>query len=517
MVPEDLKSEYSEILMQFLEKHGEKELLAAHDLGRSLVEQGVPVEEIGTLHEDALGALNTTTDRAKIPDNEDWASPVLMEVLMAYGLAFREKVASLESNRKALEESEQRFKDFADCASDWFWEMDADLRLSFLSSSFEQVSEGASPKQFLGKTQQDLGWADTDHDKWLLYTEDLAAHRAIKDFHYLFMTPKGNERHWSISGRPVFNAEGSFTGYRGVGRDVTEKRKAENELEVYRNHLETMVVERTAEIDRQAEQLERALEQEQKNNTLQREFVALVSHEFRTPLAIIDGAAQRIERRKGKLTPEDLKPRVAKIRSAVQRMTDLIESVLSIARLDAGKIEMESQRIDLAALVTEVCQRHQEISKEHAITTDVDSLALPYWGDPKLLDQVFTNLVSNAIKYSPGATEVEVRGRCEHDHAVISVRDHGLGIPENEIPKLFERYFRATTSTGIAGTGIGLNLVKELVEMHDGHICVESAHGKGTTFTVSLPIRTSVEENKDQGRVDEVEKFHEDKGSYAIT
>ena len=335
-------------------------------------------------------------------------------------------ISERKSQERALYDSELRFKDFAGAASDWFWEMDTELRLSYLSGSFEQISEGARRDKFLGMTLQELCWVDTDHNKWQDHDADLSAHKPIKDFQFVFMTPRENEQYWSISGRPVFDVDGEFLGYRGVGQDITEKTKAQEELEAYGDHLEVLVDERTEELARQAEQLEVALVQEQKHNTLQREFVAMVSHEFRTPLAIIDGAAQRVERRKDKVTPAELSRRVVKIRNAVTRMADLIESVLSFARLDAGKMEKKGQEVDLARLVTEICQRQQEISTEHAISVDIAESGLSVWGDPKLLDQVFTNLVSNAVKYSPSDPRIEVRGWMKDDYAVVTVRDYGL-------------------------------------------------------------------------------------------
>ena len=146
---------------------------------------------------------------------------------------------------------------------------------------------------------------------------------------------------------------------RDTRRELEEKNQ---ELAAHRDHLEEKVAERTAEVQRQAEQLAQALQKEQELNTLQREFVSLVSHEFRTPLTIIDGAAQRLVRRKDKMTPEDLVARTGKIRAAVHRMTGLIESTLYASRLDAGKIRMERQPCDLKALVRDVCARQAEIS-----------------------------------------------------------------------------------------------------------------------------------------------------------
>jgi len=398
----------------------------------------------------------------------------------------------------ALNESERRFKDFADAASDWFWEMDEKFRFSYLSNSFTQISDGVYPEDVVGKTRAELGWAETEFHKWEMHQIVLDAHKPFKDFHYFFLTPRGDERRWSVSGRPVFEQDGVFKGYRGVGRDVTEETRAQEELANYRDHLETLVSERTEEVELQAQKLEKALKQEKKHNVMQREFVAMVSHEFRTPLAIIDGTAQRIARRVDKMGGGELLKRTSKIRDAVVRMTDLIESTLSSARMEAGTIEIQAKKVNLASLVKVICARQQEITPSHTISVDVDALSSPVWGDAKLLDQVFTNLLSNAVKYAPESPQVTVKGTMKSGQIFLSVSDSGLGIPETDVPKLFKRYFRAGTSTGIAGTGIGLSLVKELVEMHDGQVIVKSKEGEGSTFTVRLPVYEPVQSMRDE-------------------
>ena len=272
-------------------------------------------------------------------------------------------------------------------------------------------------------------------------------------------------------------------------RDTRRQLEEKNlELGAHRDHLEEKVAERTAEVQRQAERLAQALQKEQELNTLQREFVSLVSHEFRTPLTIIDSAAQRLVRSKDKMTAEDLATRTGKIRAAVRRMTGLIESTLYASRLDAGEIRMEPRPCDLKALVREVCARQAEISKFHDIRVDVDGLPEEIHADAGLLDQVFTNLLSNAVKYAPNDPRIEVKGWTDGTFAALSVCDHGVGIPADDLPRMFERFFRARTSAGIGGTGIGLNLVKRLVEMHTGTTKVDSVEGQGSVFTVRLPI-----------------------------
>ncbi|WP_193369706.1 sensor histidine kinase [Pelagibius marinus] len=245
----------------------------------------------------------------------------------------------------------------------------------------------------------------------------------------------------------------------------------------------------TAEQQQQTLRLSNALEKEREYNALHREFVSMVSHEFRTPVAIIDGAAQRIERRVGKDTEDQLRERTGKIRSAVVRMIELIDSTLSVSRMEAGTIELEAAECDFAALLREVCQRQQEIAKHHKIDLTIADLPSRILIDAKRMDQVLTNLLSNAVKYAPDAPDIAVKAGTVGRNVVVSVRDRGLGIPEAEMPKLFEKFFRASTSAGIPGTGIGLHLVKHLVELHDGNITVDSTEGKGSTFSVTIPTR----------------------------
>jgi signal transduction histidine kinase len=239
---------------------------------------------------------------------------------------------------------------------------------------------------------------------------------------------------------------------------------------------------------RYRESLEAALAEERRLSRLQGEFVSMVSHEFRTPLAIIDGTAQRLIRRKDTVAPDEVLSRSQKIRNAVTRMTDLIDVTLYASRLDAGKIECLFAPCDLAALLARCVERQAEISPTHQISVDVSELPAQIHADQRLLEQVFTNVLSNAVKYAPGNPHIEVQGRSNAARVVISIRDFGVGIPAKELPRLFERYFRASTSAGIPGTGIGLNLVKRLVEMHGGSVDISSSEGNGTTFIVHLPV-----------------------------
>ncbi len=240
----------------------------------------------------------------------------------------------------------------------------------------------------------------------------------------------------------------------------------------------------------QAEKLEKALDREKELNGLQRQLVSLVSHEFRTPLAIIDGNAHRVARKVDQIVPEHLTRSMQTIRSSITRLTNLMESVLSVSKLDEGRIKFAPAPCDVGQMIVEVCAEYQQISAQHSLVVDVDRFPHEAMVDATLIRQVLSNLISNAIKYSPGGATVRVEGRSadNDDEMVIAVTDQGLGIPENELGRLFERFFRASTSTGISGTGIGLHLVKHVTDLHNGRVEVASRLNEGTTFTLYLPV-----------------------------
>ncbi len=305
-------------------------------------------------------------------------------------------------------------------------------------------------------------------------------------------TPSG--RILEFSGSPIAGG-GSVITY----MDITARRRVELEIRRHRDMLEEAVRQRTSELEEKSQQLEDALEHERQVNKLQRQFVSMASHEFRTPLTVIDGAAQRLARRAGAADPHYVEEKAKQIRSAVDRIVELMESILSAGKLDHGKVAINPMDCRIAEVLEETCNKRQELSPSHNITVLLEDLPETIRADRSAVDQIFTNLLSNAVKYSPGAPDIEVRGWRNGDDVKFSFRDHGLGVDEEDIPHMFERYFRARTSTGIAGTGIGLNLIKQVVELHGGHIELKSKAGVGSTFTVTLPIAGPVSSSLEGG------------------
>jgi two-component system, OmpR family, sensor kinase len=257
---------------------------------------------------------------------------------------------------------------------------------------------------------------------------------------------------------------------------------------VFRNNaIELMESQRT--LARQAALLAEQLAQEQRLALQQRNFVSMASHEFRTPMTIIDGHARRLIKLKDSIGPAEIGERAGKMRSAVLRMTQLIDNLLNSSRLidGGGGQYFHPAEIDVATLLQEVCELHREMVPGARIAERIATAPMRMVGDPKLLFQVFSNLLSNAIKYSPDGGVIAVDAALASDEVVVSIADHGIGIPAGDLDRLFERYHRGSNVSGIVGTGVGLYLVKMVVDMHGGAVAVESTEGEGARFTIRLP------------------------------
>lgn len=364
--------------------------------------------------------------------------------------------------------------------------LDEDLRLTFANHRFyelvdvspEQCPIGCSYVDVLryNATRGDYGPGDVEEQ-----AQERAGHARLFLTHS-FLRERADGTVLEISTSPLATGGGVVTYM-----DVTVRRRAEQELIRHRDRLEEAVRLRTEELALQAEKLAQALEHEKYINSLQRQFVTMTSHEFRTPLAIIDGAAQRMMRKSGGLTAEFVAEKNHQIRSAVARMVELMESFLTAGRLDGG-MKLTISDCPIHDIVLQCATRQSEVSPSHKLHLDIDNLPKMLRGDPLGVNQVFTNLLSNAVKYSPKAPDIYVKGWEADGFAYVSVRDSGVGIDSDDLQKMFQLYFRARTSTGIAGTGIGLNLVKQVVDLHGGEIRVESEKGHGTLFTVKLPV-----------------------------
>ncbi|HYE00566.1 MAG TPA: ATP-binding protein [Alphaproteobacteria bacterium] len=262
-------------------------------------------------------------------------------------------------------------------------------------------------------------------------------------------------------------------------------------VEVFRRNALALDESRTR-LAEQARALEAALETERSLSILQRNFVSMASHEFRTPLTVIDGHARRIVKSGGAMTPDEVAARLGKVRGAVARLMALIGSILDSARLGDGDIRIERTPCDIGAVVRAACEREAEYNDAHAFRLDIEPDLPPVDADRALIEQAVANLAANAVKYSPPGP-IEVTCRRDAEAVVIAVRDHGPGVPDRDRARLFERYFRGSNAGAVAGSGVGLYLVDTIARRHGGAVAFEPAEGGGSRFLLRLPIDTPEE------------------------
>lgn len=380
----------------------------------------------------------------------------------------RSRLERLVEERTAdLERSREMLRSLLNSIPDMIFFKDRDGRYLGCNKAFSAFA-GCPEGELIGRTDTELfapwmadGFRAADRD--VLATGQSVCREewiALPDRHRLLVeTIKA----------PFFGPEGDVLGLVGVARDVTLRHEAEVRLTESKRVLEG------------------ALKRQTELNETQRKFVAMVSHEFRTPLAIVDGAAQLVLRHGTRMDPSDVREHQETIRAAVARARNLIETTLAAASLDAGAIRFMPEPVDLRRMLEELVVQRIALSKNHRILLRIAGALPVLQGDPRLLHQVFNNLLSNAAKYSPAGTDILVTTRAEGNGVIVEVTDYGIGIPSAERTKVFERFFRASTSVGIPGTGIGLNVAKEFIAMHGGDIALTSDDGS-TTFRVRLPV-----------------------------
>jgi signal transduction histidine kinase len=268
------------------------------------------------------------------------------------------------------------------------------------------------------------------------------------------------------------------------------------ELEEYKQELEAKVQERTQELAQKNVLLQTAMKRAQESDRLKAQFLANMSHELRTPLNAIIGFAQvLLDGIDGKITEIQQKDLTAIHNSGTHLLT-LINDILDVAKIEAGRMELHCETIRLEEMIQSVLATTRAIvkGKDLRFLVDVAPDLPPLQADPMRIRQILLNLVSNAVKFTPKGT-VTVKAATTNGSVKVSVADTGIGIRETDIPKLFKefRQLDASTTRDYGGTGLGLALVKRFVEMHGGRVWVESRLGVGSTFSFILPLRQTAE------------------------
>ncbi len=282
--------------------------------------------------------------------------------------------------------------------------------------------------------------------------------------------------------------------YTGFIHDLSKEKEAEQFLKKYTIELEELVENRTKSLKKMLHELEVAkeeanvsLEKEKALNRMKSRFVSMASHEFRTPLSSMQLSAVLIEKYLQTSDNLQILKHLHKIKTAIGSLNSILNDFLSLEKLEAGIVSANYDSFDIVKFSEELTEEMQLITKEDQIiiyqhTGSENDVNL----DQNLLRNCLMNLISNAIKYSGERTLIEFSTAISEDQYVFSVKDNGIGIPEEDQSGLFQPFFRAHNTGNIPGTGLGLNIVQRYVNLMDGKIHFESKSGKGTEFTLSF-------------------------------
>jgi PAS domain S-box-containing protein len=271
---------------------------------------------------------------------------------------------------------------------------------------------------------------------------------------------------------------------------TTEVKKLNVELEQKVEYRTQMLRETLSELEKSKEELSGTLEKEKELNELKSRFVTTASHEFRTPLSTILSSAYLLEQYNDAQDPEKRKKHIQRIKSAVGELKSILEDFLSLGKLEEGLVDLNIQWIPTEILSDDI---HRIIDEMEILLKKGQLINLSYKVkqevliDKQSLKHILTNLLSNAAKFSPENSEIDVAVELIKNEFVISVKDRGMGISEEDQLHLFQRFFRAKNASGVQGTGLGLHIITKYLELMHGRIELVSALEKGSLFTVYIP------------------------------
>lgn len=393
------------------------------------------------------------------------------EQLISELLELRQRVSQLEvleTERKlaedALRESEERFRGVAERNFDMIYELDLEGRITYISSAGEMLA-GGKPEEILGTFFHDH-LPESEKPKGIDTLTTVSKGQSMHSYQLDIIRNDGTVVSFEFNSSPIFK-DGEVIGVYGVARDITERKRAEEK----EREIETL-----KEIDR-----------------LRTELLANVSHELRTPLATIKGYATMLINYDTKLAYDAKQDHLNSIDSAADQLMELIDELLDMSQLEAGLFKLRKTLASISDLVCDAVAESHARSPQHQITSESPKKLPKVNIDARRIRQVLDNLIDNASKYSKPETEVIIRVKQAKNELVISVTDHGAGIPEQYRDRVFDRMYRVEqeqSSSHASGIGLGLSICKGLVEAHNGRIWIESELGEGTTCFFTLPLGT---------------------------
>ena len=360
----------------------------------------------------------------------------------------------------ALRESEERFRGLTNLAAHWYWEQDENLRFRNFTGGVEPRTSTAL-QSHIGKTRWELPALNLSEDDWSQHRAMLARHENFYEFEMRRPDVDGRMNWVAISGKANFDAAGRFGGYSGFGRDITQRKAAEQALESANRELA-------------------------RSNAELEQFAYIASHDLQEPLRAVSSCVQLLQKRYQGQLDARADEFIAHAVGGSVRMQALIDDVLVLSRVNTGARSLTATD---SATALEVARTNLQVAiAESSAQITHDALPLVQ-ADPGQMAQLLQNLIGNALKFcgdKPAVVHVGVRR--EAGEWLFSVADQGIGIEPQYFSRIFELFKRLHTRDEYAGTGIGLAICKKIVERHGGRIWVESERGQGTTFYFTLPL-----------------------------
>ncbi len=385
---------------------------------------------------------------------------VALAGLLTFGIAVGGVALYIHRVNRRLHSSEKRYREVYEYAPVAFIVTSRDYRITGWNRAAQAIF-GWSREEALGRNMLGL----------LVAQEDITPVKQVLDSTFDERLPTHSiNRNQTKNGESILcewnnvlysDEDGDFAGVLSLGMNITERHKLEEGL-------------------RQAkESAEQSLEDH-------RQFLAMVSHEFRSPLAIIESSSQVLELH----ADSAARPVLERIRRAVRRLTLFIDNYLNVERLDTSGWTPRLAPIDAAGMLEALVEQARQISSAHRITLECGATLESFEGDIQLLRVAVQNLLENAVKYSPGGGEIILRADIDAPaHVIISVTDHGIGIAEEDRDKIFAKFYRSPQVGRIPGAGLGLSLVARIVALHHGTIRVEGRPGLGASISIRLPAK----------------------------
>ena len=374
----------------------------------------------------------------------------------------------------ALRDSEERYRQLTELLTDYAFsirvEEDGRLFREWLVGNFEAIN---------GYSIRRTGYIDTPEVRELHADEldeikpdiqkTLQGEATVVE--YEIINQQDKKPRWTrVTRQPIWNADHTrVIRYIGAVKEVTLEKEAEF-------------------MNREADELRQALAHEKGLHELRSRFVSMVTHEFRNPLAAIQSSTYILQKYNDRISEESRQEKFDRIYGQIARLTNLLEDLLKTGELEHHVLNFSSKKIDIVAVINELYAEYRDsIGREHELVLESDHDKILMNGDVYLLQQTLGNIISNAIKYSPLKSEVICRITLDNKEITIQVIDKGVGIPEKEYDELFKAFYRASNVSTQPGTGLGLLIAQQAIELHRGTISFTSKIGKGTTFTIKIP------------------------------